>query len=59
MKKLYECMPARERAWLARVAFLAAVLWLGVIAAVALAPSVGDSQTQSSSDRSSDVLDLP
>ena len=42
MKKLYECMPVGERAWLARVAFLGAVLWIGIIVAVALAPTVDE-----------------
>ena len=40
MKKLYECMPVGERAWLARVAFIGALLWVGMIVAVALAPAV-------------------
>ena len=39
MKKLYQCMPVGERAWLARVAFIGALLWVGMIVAVALAPA--------------------
>ena len=39
MRKLYECMPVGERAWLARVAFIGALLWVGMIVAVALAPA--------------------
>ena len=39
MKKLYECMPVGERAWLARVAFIGTLLWVGMIVAVALAPA--------------------
>jgi hypothetical protein len=38
LRKLYECMPPAEREWLARSAFLAAVLLVGAIVAVALAP---------------------
>ncbi len=39
MKKLYECMPVGERAWLTRVALIGALLWVGMIVAVALAPA--------------------
>jgi hypothetical protein len=42
MKKLYQCMPVGERAWLARVAIVGAVLWMGMIIAVALAPASDD-----------------
>ena len=42
MKKLYQCMPVGERAWLARVAIVGAVLWMGMIIAVAFAPASDD-----------------
>lgn len=51
MKKLYECMPAAEREWLAHTALLALVLLFGLFVAVALAPS--DTPTQAT------VSDLP
>ena len=47
MKKLYECMPVGERAWLARVALLGAVLWIGIIVAVALAPTAEEIESAS------------
>jgi len=39
VKKLYQCMPVNDRAWLARVAFVGTLLWVGMIVAVALAPA--------------------
>ena len=50
MKKLYECMPVGERAWLARVAVAGALLWIGMIIAVAVAPATDDVVTAKSSD---------
>ena len=50
MKKLYECMPVGERAWLARVAGIGAVLWIGMIVAIALAPATDDVVTAKISD---------
>ena len=47
MKKLYECMPVGERAWLARVAFIGTLLWVGMIVAVALAPAVEEIESAS------------
>ena len=51
LKKLYECMPAAEREWLAHTTLLAVVLLFGLFVAVALAPS--DTPTQAT------VSDLP
>lgn len=50
MKNLYQCMPAGERAWLARVAVIGAVLCFGTIVAVALAPATDDVVTARGSD---------
>ena len=47
MKKLYECMPVGERAWLARVAFIGALLWVGMVVAVALAPAAEEIESAS------------
>ena len=56
LKKLYECMPTEERAWLARVALLACVLLIGVIATAALASSAEDMETHSLSDPLGDAV---
>jgi hypothetical protein len=57
MKNLYQCMPAGERAWLARVAAIGAVLLIGTIVAVALAPASSDVVTaQGSDDQQSRLL---
>ena len=42
MKKLYECLPVGERAWLARVAFIAAAIWITAVVSVAITPTTDD-----------------
>jgi len=47
VKKLYECMPVGERAWLARVAFIGVLLWVGMIVAVVLSPTADEMESAS------------
>lgn len=49
-------MPVGERAWLARVAFMAAAIWIGVLVSVALTSGTEDMHPLS--EPLSDVVDL-
>ena len=57
MKKLYECMPAAEREWLAHTTLLAVVLLFGLFVAVALAPS--DTPTQATVSELPESIEAP